>query len=307
MHNDITNSNLNPAFKEHDDDPFGIPEDPDDLYRRRLDEEQEEIQNGTYEDNPPESLPEEDYIKHLEEDEMLSVRKDNLVFGKANRRDFIYKIPINRQDNEQEKEIKKILNSYIDDIDVYEEAHWILNYNQMIGDNTLGAKMSGKQRYIMGVCKILPYHINDKKMKFSRDGDLIYPYNGEYWMKFDINLFKEFLRVISNKLNVPEFLYLDYKFIDSIYKQLMQTNFFSKLYHSDNTLINLRNGTLLISSNKVELLDFHPDDGLTYQLDFEYNPNKVNTNFLDFLDDVLPDRDTQRTLQEAIGSLFIHF
>ena len=44
---------------------------------------------------------------------------------------------------------------------------------------------------------------------------------------------------------------------------------------------------------------------LTHQLDFIYDKNTVNKVWLDFLNKVLPDKDTQKTLQQAIGYLFI--
>jgi putative DNA primase/helicase len=70
--------------------------------------------------------------------------------------------------------------------------------------------------------------------------------------------------------------------------------------------LNLRNGTLLINSDGIHLLEHLPEDYLTYQLDFKYEKPRKNRLFLEFLDDILPDKETQRTLQQGFASLFIH-
>lgn len=70
-------------------------------------------------------------------------------------------------------------------------------------------------------------------------------------------------------------------------------------------MINLNNGTLVLSSNGVELEAFDHRDFLTYQLQFNYDKNSTNQLFIDYLETVLPDKDTQRTLQEVCAYLFI--
>ncbi len=55
----------------------------------------------------------------------------------------------------------------------------------------------------------------------------------------------------------------------------------------------------------MKLVNFDSKHFLTHQLDFVYDKNIVNKVWLDFLNKVLPDKDTQKTLQQAIGYLFI--
>lgn len=52
-------------------------------------------------------------------------------------------------------------------------------------------------------------------------------------------------------------------------------------------------------------MPFNSKHFLTHQLDFEYDKSVKNQTWLEFLDRVLADKDTQKTLQQAIGYLFI--
>jgi len=62
------------------------------------------------------------------------------------------------------------------------------------------------------------------------------------------------------------------------------------------------NGLVL---NTMKLKDFDYKDFLTYQLPFNYDENASNELWNKFLDDVLPNKETQQTLQDVIGSIFI--
>lgn len=53
----------------------------------------------------------------------------------------------------------------------------------------------------------------------------------------------------------------------------------------------------------MDLIDFDPHHFMTHQLDFKYGPHAINQPWLDFLNDVLPDKDTQKTLQQSLGYL----
>lgn len=44
---------------------------------------------------------------------------------------------------------------------------------------------------------------------------------------------------------------------------------------------------------------------MTHQLDFEYDERAVNSLFLAYLETVLPDPDTRKTLQQVAGYLFV--
>lgn len=294
--------------EKFDKSDFEIDEDD---YSRTNYEEEENYKKGKYKDESNTNAHEQ-FKKHLEEDAVLTQQskqkqfenrknKDREQFHKVN-----YDISIKRTDSSKIEDTKKILNLYLENVPLKNISFWEELSEQMTSNNPLNVKISGKKKYEIGVFKTLCNLKDDYDWEFSKDGNSIYIYNGTYWVDIEIDLFKEFLKLITMNLNVPEFLYIDLKFIDTIYKQLLQSDFFVNMEVTGRTLINLKNGTLLIRSDRVILLKFNPDDFLTYQLDFEYNEIRKNNRLLYYLDYVLPDKDTQKTLQQAIGSLFIH-
>lgn len=298
----------NPENEVYDKSDFEIDEDD---YSRTNYEEQENYKKGKYKDEPN-TNPYEQFEKHLKEDAVLTEQskqkqfenrknKDREQFHKVN-----YDISTKRTDSIKIKDLKRLLNLYLVDVPSKDESFWEELSEQMTSNNPLNIRTSGKKLYQIGVFKTLCDLKDAYNWEFSKDGNSIYIYNDAYWVNIEINLFKEFLKIVVIKLNVPEFLYIDSKFIDTINKQLLQSDFFVNMEVTGRTLINLKNGTLQIRSDGVRLLDFHPNDFLTYQLDFEYNEHRENHRLLEYLDYVLPDKDTQKTLQQAIGSLFIH-
>lgn len=65
--------------------------------------------------------------------------------------------------------------------------------------------------------------------------------------------------------------------------------------------INLQNGTLRIDDNSCVLEPFSADDFLRYQLSVAYNENAQINLFQQFLDRVLPEKESQEFLAEYIG------
>jgi len=62
---------------------------------------------------------------------------------------------------------------------------------------------------------------------------------------------------------------------------------------------------LVLDERGATLKPFDYRDFLTHQLDFDHNPAAVNHQFQQYLDDVLPNKETQKTLQQVAGYLFI--
>ena len=168
-----------------------------------------------------------------------------------------------------------------------------------------GEYLPPKQKEIkVGLIEYLLSLAKSKDWKIIKDeSDTIYIYNGAYWIPFSKSEIIEFLQKFSLKVGLPLLEAKDEAFIEKLYKQLISALPIRKRKKSALNLINLQNGTFNIETMKLQ--PFNPDDFLTYQLPFEYNPNAVNYLWLKFLDEVLPDKNTQRTLQEVLGSIFI--
>ena len=145
-------------------------------------------------------------------------------------------------------------------------------------------------------------NINNWKI-LKDESETIYLFNGAYWIPFNKEDIIFLLREFIIKTGIPQIEAKDEAFKDKLYKQFLSE--IEPFYKKSNNLnvINLLNGTLDL--NTMQLRDFDYKDFLTYQLPFYYDENASNELWNKFLDDVLPNKETQQTLQEVIGSIFI--
>ncbi len=142
-----------------------------------------------------------------------------------------------------------------------------------------------------------------KDWKLGKDGDYIYIYNGAYWIPFIKDDIIYFLEQFAIKVGVSVIEAAEEQFLEKLYKQLQKESYFNNKRTSNKNLINLQNGTFDITS--LQLRDFEHKDFLTYQLPYSYKEGATNPLWQKFLNEVLPDKETQRTLQEVLGSIFI--
>lgn len=208
---------------------------------------------------------------------------------------------INNQSKEYEAE--RILDRYLQQVRYLSLSYW----EAVVKDQeskTVGGNVNIKAVYKTEVISILIATAKECNWFVGKKGDKLFLYNHETWIPCDEDLLKEAFKNISVKLGVSEWLAMDNKFTNDIYEHLLASSFFHKMEQPDSTLINLQNGTLRIGLNGVELLDFNPYHFLTHQLDFPYDLSAINYPFRTFVNDVLPDIDTQKTLQQSLGYLF---
>lgn len=138
-----------------------------------------------------------------------------------------------------------------------------------------------------------------------RDSGMNYLYTGCMWLSLDKDEFKNLLKDVAIKQSYSEIEARDAKFINSLYEQALQDGFFADKHFVRQSMINLNNCTLVLNSEGVTIKEFDYRDFLTHQLPFNYDSTARNLILEKYLDDVLPDKDTQRTLQEVCGYLFI--
>ncbi|WP_291058815.1 MULTISPECIES: DNA primase family protein [unclassified Empedobacter] len=167
-------------------------------------------------------------------------------------------------------------------------------------------------------CKLLPKHYSVvtieeldnlvKKHNFglSKRNGSIYIYNGAFWQKVNEDEFKYFLKQISLKFGLEKYNAKYHRTIDDLFKQFLSSSYL-KLPQQNiyKVLINLANGTLEINKGKIKLREFRKNDFLTYQLNFNYNPEAKAPIFQRYLDRVLPQKELQFNLSEYVGSAFI--
>ena len=137
------------------------------------------------------------------------------------------------------------------------------------------------------------------------DAGFFYIFNGACWVVLLDSEVKQLLKDAAIKMGYTEIECRDSAFVDKLFQQATQDGFFVERNFTKQSIINLKNGSLVLSDAGVTLKPFDYRDFLTHQLDFAHNPKAINSVFLAYLGQVLPDRDTRQTLQQVAGYLFI--
>ena len=132
-----------------------------------------------------------------------------------------------------------------------------------------------------------------------------YIYNGSYWLALYDAEVKQMLLKASVNIGYNPLESSDSVFNEKLFQQAKFAGFFAESNYQKQSIINLQNGSLVLGDAGVTLKGFDHRDFLTHQLDFEYNKTAKNALFQQYLDRVLPDKDTQQTLQQTAGYLFV--
>lgn len=207
--------------------------------------------------------------------------------------------------NTEEGTVKKNLNELLCAITLFDSFQW-KQIHEDLNAGIIGKKVLSKDCYRIGFINNLKQCAKDKNVHFAKNENKIYVYSGQYWIDVSEELLKDFLHKATKAMGIPDGLGNCVKFIKSVYEQLSESGFYEKMLQGNISYLNLLNGTLAIDvTNGANLVEFHPKHFLTHQLDFNYDKNAINQPWLDFLNMVVPDKDTQKTLQQAIGYLFI--
>lgn len=207
------------------------------------------------------------------------------------------------QTNNQQKEA--IFNTLLQKISKEPPVDWNVIIQLLEAGDGYITESSKKKIFKVGAIKLLVNFARLNNFFLAKNDSKIFVYNGKFWIEVEEDLIKQFLRLASLGLRVPVWIASDVQFINDLYKQLLYDSYFDGFKNTNQTLINLQNGTIRIGLDGVQLQGFDQINFLTHQLNFDYDPNAKNTLWTDFLDTVLPDKLTQKTLQQSLGYLFI--
>lgn len=198
--------------------------------------------------------------------------------------------------------LKKLLEKIIpvDYIEVCKSLGWTPTQNTDGSD-----KPPAQKHYKVAIIDQLMEVAKANSWHLIRDSGLSYIYTGCFWISLNKDELKNLLKDVAIKQSYPVINSRDNLFINMLYEQSLQDGFFVERPLEKRSMINLNNCTLVLNSDGVHTKPFDYKDFLTHQLPFDYDKNAVNNIFLDYLNDVLPDEGTQRTLQEVCGYLFI--
>jgi putative DNA primase/helicase len=165
--------------------------------------------------------------------------------------------------------------------------------------------LSNKHYLILSIENIIKI-AEQNRWGLCKNHSFIYLYNGTYWAEIDKEAFEKFLGEATEKMGVAKFDARYYKFRDELFKQFLKLAYLpTPPIQRDKVLINLKNGTFEITQQNTKLRPFDRSDFITYQLQFEYDPQAKAPLFEDYLNRVLPDKERQRVLAEYLGYVFI--
>jgi putative DNA primase/helicase len=251
-----------------------------------------------------ENISKKDYtIPTLENKPIEAENKQSITSSNINKNEKIEKESNEDKISKEKKELITRLLSNVEKINIIDYAKNKLECSPRY--NKEGEPLP-LQQWVLKVATIEYFNdiANANNWKITKDeSETIYIFNGAYWIPFYKDNIIYLLREFAIKIGIPLVRAKDEAFKEKLYKQFISE--IEPFYKKSNNLsvINLLNGTLDLETMKLR--DFDYRDFLTYQLPFAYDENAVNELWLKFLDEVLPDKETQRTLQEAIGSIFV--
>ncbi len=180
-----------------------------------------------------------------------------------------------------------------------------LNFSKRVKVNEPGQVKVTRDQYLIITIEefIKQLKLQGNKLIFKNENLKIY--NTVYWEDVDEGSIRRVLGMISSKFGVPKFKGKHYSFRDDLLKQLKSTIISPNFPIQKPILINVLNGTIQFSGEKIMMQNFNLNNFMTYQLSFGFDHTAEAPMFHKYLDEVLPDKNAQSVLAEYIGSIFI--
>ena len=163
-----------------------------------------------------------------------------------------------------------------------------------------------KKHYLVCSIEHLIQKASENNWGICRHLSFIYLYNGAYWEIAEKESFKLFLGKAVEKMGMDKFDAKLYYVQEQLFKQFIAVAHLPKpKNNTSKVLVNFKNGTFEIDAAKRKLRQPKPEDFITYQLPFDYNPKAKAPLFETYLNTVQPDIERQNILAEYIGYVFI--
>lgn len=136
------------------------------------------------------------------------------------------------------------------------------------------------------------------------DKDMFYVWNSKYWSSIEDSRIKRFIGAYIKKRGL--LFHTSSAIIEGVFKNLkIELGGFIYKRNNSSQFINLSNGILVIDKSGLTFEMHNENYHLDYILDFNYDDKSSNERWLKFLDEVIPNKDTQKSLQQVIGNLLI--
>lgn len=129
-----------------------------------------------------------------------------------------------------------------------------------------------------------------------------YFYNGYYWKEMRPELMKEFLIMGAERTGFNQYKIRNIDQVEALFKQFAYSSIIPiSDQDKDAVKINLKNGTFTIKGENQNLQSFNSEDMFKYQLQFDYDVDAKAPLFREFLNRVLPEKESQMILAEYLG------
>ena len=130
----------------------------------------------------------------------------------------------------------------------------------------------------------------------------VYCYTGAFWQQIERTIFGKFLSRVACNCGLNKKMAISASIVKMLLQQFYSYAGRTEPENNDDCVkINLSNGTLKIDSEGCTLEPFSSDDFMRYQLPVAYDENAKTNLFQQFLDRVLPEKESQNFLAEYIG------
>lgn len=185
-------------------------------------------------------------------------------------------------------------------VDVCKALGWIEHYDK--NGNLINPT---RQHFKVAIVHQMMEYARLNNWHLVHDSGFFYIYDRGQWIALVDAQVKQLLTDAAINMSYPAIESSNANFVEQLFKQAEHKGFFTERNYKKQSIINLANGSLVLSDTGVRLKSYDYRDFLTHKLDFNYDPTAVNQMFLDYLAEVLPDEGTRKTLQQVAGYLFV--
>lgn len=179
-----------------------------------------------------------------------------------------------------------------------------IDYRQKAGLSE-GEPLTAKHYIVITIEEILDVAKKNQWSLCYADGNF-YIYNGEYWRQIQKSDLLHFLGEAAERLGMEMYSARYHAIRKDLLKQFHASAYLPVPERKGNdVVVNLQNGTYVITPEMQFLRSFDRNDFLKYQLPFDFDPMATAPQFQQYLNRVLPDSDQQKILSEYMGYVFV--
>lgn len=124
-----------------------------------------------------------------------------------------------------------------------------------------------------------------------------YFFNESHWKLKETIYVKNFLRVFAEELGVPKKDYEPYKKANDLYEQAKLDLYCE--HETNRDVLNFPNGTYDLKT--LEFREHRKEEFLTYVIPYNYDPNATCPRWIEFINEILPEKDLRKLIQEVLA------